>query len=247
MRNPRRRGLALAALALGLAATALLPGSAVATTQTQTTTACTAKAAPGAPATSSARNQQVMILHYVSGVKGTYNRYQWSPTGCRWIKKGSATAVFGYNGVIAAARRVQGDGKTPEGRWPVMSVFGQGNPGTNEPYTKINNTQWWDERSSSPTYNRMISGPHGCNLGDCEHLINDTTAGGGYLYNQAIVFAFNPPGPNQHRSGGGSGAGIFFHYAHEYTTGCVAITNYAQLVATVKWLNTTQHPLVVIN
>lgn len=246
MRLRLTRWIALAAGLLTLVGSAaLLPGSASA--EIRPGASCVAKPAPGAPATSSARNHQVMILHWVSGVRGTYNRYQWVVSECRWVKKGSATAVFGYNGVIRASKRVQGDGKTPLGRWPVMSVFGQGNPGTNEPYTKINNTQWWDERPSSATYNRMISGPHGCNLDDCEHLINDTTAGGGYLYNQAIVFAFNAPGPTQHRYGDGSGAGIFFHYAHEYTTGCVAITNYSQLVATVRWLNKYEDPLVVIN
>lgn len=183
-------------------------------------------------------------MQRTSGTYGTFARYEWSQGRCAWQKLGSATGVFGKNGVVPASRRVQGSDQTPAGVFPLLQAFGVGNPGTKLRYTTLGQSQWWDERPASSTYNQMIYGPHGCTRDSCEHLIEDTNAYGKQLYNQAVVIGYNIPVTR--RSGGGSGAGIFLHYARSYTGGCVAINNYAELRATVAWLDPSQHPLIVI-
>lgn len=183
-------------------------------------------------------------MQHTGGTFGTFARYQWNKPSCGWVTLGRATGVFGRNGVVPAAQRVQGSDQTPAGTFPLLSAFGVGNPGTRLPYTRLGTAQWWDERSNSATYNQIIYGANGCTLDSCEHLIEDTDAYGKQLYDQAVVIGYNIPAT--HRSGGGSGAGIFLHYAHSYTGGCVAITDYTELRATVAWLNAAQHPLIVI-
>ncbi|HWU33338.1 MAG TPA: L,D-transpeptidase family protein [Marmoricola sp.] len=183
-------------------------------------------------------------MQRTGGTKGTFVRYQWNARNCRWVALGQATGIFGQNGVVSASQRVQGSNQTPAGTFRLLSAFGVGNPGTRLPYTKLTQAQWWDERPSSRTYNQMINSSQGCTTNTCEHLIEETSAYGRQLYNQAVVIGYNTP--VQHRSGGGSGAGIFLHFARSYTGGCVAVNDYQQLTATVAWLDPRQHPLIVI-
>lgn len=192
-------------------------------------------------------SKQVIVTQRTNGTFGTFNRYQWVASACRWENYGSATGVFGQNGVVPASQRVQGSNATPAGTFPLIQAFGIHNPGTRMPYTTLTTSDWWDERPSSATYNELLTtGPHGCNLNDCEQLIRDTDAYGSQLYDQAVFIGYNLPGPNQKRSGGGSGAGIFLHFAHEYTGGCVAVNDLTELTDTVAWLNPAEHPLIVI-
>lgn len=206
-------------------------------------------AQPPAPTTGiyPSRSQQVIVMQHQSGTFGTFARYQWVASACAWENYGTATGVFGQNGVVPAAQRVQGSNQTPAGTFPLIQAFGVRNPGTRMPYTTLTSKDWWDERPSSKTYNELLTnGPDGCNLNDCEQLIRDTDAYGSQMYDQAVFVGFNLPGPNQKRSGGGSGAGIFLHFAHEYTGGCVAINDLTELTDTVAWLNPIENPLIVI-
>lgn len=156
---------------------------------------------------------------------------------------GYTTAVFGINGVVPARHRVENSGQTPSGTFRLLSAFGQGNPGTRMPYTRIT-TQWWDGRHHSRTFNQMIPRQGGCDDAQCENLANDVPPRG-YVYTQAVLIGYNTTAPYVW-TGGGSGEGIFLHYAHHFTEGCVGLQSLNQLVATVKWLNPKYNPTIVI-
>ena len=192
----------------------------------------------------STHTTQVLLAHLVSGHTGWYNRFQWDATHCRWLKVGSSSAVFGLQGIIAARYRVANDEKTPAGTFQLYNAFGVGNPGTTWPYIRVTPNLWWDGRQWSPTYNRMLPSQSGCDLVNCDHLIDETPAGGGYQYTQAIEIGYNIP--VLHHYGYGSGAGIFLHYAHYYTDGCVGLTDLTELTNTLRWLKPSANPRIVI-
>lgn len=177
------------------------------------------------------------------GHDGWFKRYQFQTVGCRWVLVGYTTAVFGINGIVPARHRVENSGQTPAGTFRLLSAFGQHDPGTRMPYTAIT-TQWWDGRHGSPTFNQMIPTQGGCTDAACERLANDMPPRG-YVYTQAVLISYNTTAP-YHFTGGGSGQGIFLHYAHHFTTGCVGLQSLNQLTATVKWLDPAQQPRIVI-
>ncbi|BBH17348.1 hypothetical protein Back2_16350 [Nocardioides baekrokdamisoli] len=193
----------------------------------------------------SAKVSQVLLAHVVSGHAGWYNRFQWDPATCRWVKVGSSSAVFGSAGIIAAKNRVANDNKTPAGTFQLYGAFGVGNPGTTWPYTRLTPNLWWDGRQWAWSYNHMLASQSGCDLVNCEQLIRDTPAWGGYQYTQAVEIGYNMP--VRHRYGGGSGDGIFLHYAHYFTTGCVGLANLTELTNTLRWLKQSANPRIVIN
>lgn len=186
--------------------------------------------------------QQVIVADRTSGTYGTWARYSWN--GTRWVRvNGSATAVFGRRGVVAATQRRQGTETTPAGTFSLGTAFGAGNPGTRMPYRRVTGCSWWIEDPSQGDYNRWrescaVSGRVARNS---EHLSSYVAAG---LYRQAVVVSYNYAHPR--RSGTGTGAGIFLHYARSYTGGCVAVNSMSELTATVRWLDPARHPVIVI-
>lgn len=195
-------------------------------------------------------SRQVILMKRTKGSKGRFVRFQFRPRRCAWVVMGRATGIFGKNGVVPADERVKNSGTTPAGRFKLLWAFGVHDPGTKMQYERITDRMWWDERGRvdgvlNPTFNERIYGRHGCTRRHCEHLIDYTPARGGYQYRQAVVTGYNTNDPKI-LSGGGSGSGIFLHYAEHYTDGCVAINDYAELRRTVAWLNPKQDPVIVI-
>lgn len=233
--------------AVAVVAATLLPVVTQPAASAATTPACGQVRAPGTGiySNTSARVSQVLLAHLVSGHVGWFNRFQWDPTGCRWLTVGSSSAVFGSAGIVAAKYRVANDNRTPAGTFQLYGAFGVGNPGTTWPYTRLTPNLWWDGRQWAWSYNHMLTSQNGCDPVNCEQLIRDTPAWGGYQYSQAVVIGYNMP--VLHHYGGGSGDGIFLHYAHYFTTGCVGLTNLAELTNTVRWLKQSSNPRIVIN
>lgn len=203
---------------------------------------CPVRTAPYTTVASSGTHQ-VLVAKRVSGHAGWFRRFQFVVSTCRWEQVGYTTAVFGINGVVPARERVENSGRTPAGTFRLLSAFGQGNPGTRMPYARITG-QWWDGRHHSATFNQMIPRQGGCTITWCEPLADDVPPRG-YVYTQAVVISYNTTAPYVW-SGGGSGSGIFLHYAHYFTEGCVGLQSLNQLTATVRWLDPGQQPRIVI-
>lgn len=227
-----RRALLSCALVLAPVAT-LAPHATAAQAATRTVS-------PWAPGThvSYRTSQQVMVARYVSHNRGTYNRYEWRGQATGWVRVGTSRASFGYGGVKPGSRRVEGDGSTPLGTYPIMETFGVGNPGTRMTYHRIDRCSWWSAKGR--TYNRFVEQ---CGHGSGEHLV-DYTTNTKKQYLQAAVIGFNW---NQVRAPHrGSGSGIFLHYAPGNTAGCVGVMTRSEINATVAWLDPTRHPTIVI-
>lgn len=182
-------------------------------------------------------SQQVMVAKYTGSKRGIYNRYEWRGSK-GWVKMGSAKASFGYGGVKPGNQRIQGDGSTPLGTYPIKETFGVGNPGTKMKYRKINGCSWWSGKGK--TYNRFVQQ---CGHGSGEHL-TDYTTNKNKQYLQTAVIGFNWNQVRYPRKG--SGSGIFLHYAAGNTAGCVGVMNRNEMNSTVKWLDPSKNPTIVI-
>jgi L,D-peptidoglycan transpeptidase YkuD (ErfK/YbiS/YcfS/YnhG family) len=190
-------------------------------------------------------SQQVMVADRTSGTHGTWARYQWKGTSRGWVKESPSGvgSVFGSGGVVPASIRRQNTSTTPAGDFGFVSAFGVGNPGTKLAYRTVDSCSWWDENPASSTYNRFVENCR-TTLKDPatgEHLASYTSS----MYRQAAVLDYNYYG-SQHRSGAGSGAGIFLHYATSHTGGCVALDSHSELNATIAWLDPAENPRIVI-
>lgn len=183
-------------------------------------------------------SRQVVVADHTGGLRGTWARWEWRDSA--WVKVGSAgRTTFGYGGVKPGPARVQGDGSTPTGTYPLEFAFGRADPGTALPYRTITRCSWW-VGSPEADYNRWresCADPPRSG----EHMLSYMNRG---LYVQGVVIGFNYDRPVV--SGRGSGTGIFLHYSRGNTAGCVGLTDLAELTETLRWLDPAADPVIVI-
>jgi L,D-peptidoglycan transpeptidase YkuD (ErfK/YbiS/YcfS/YnhG family) len=165
------------------------------------------------------------------------------PSGCWEPAAGPWSGFIGYDGFAAPGQKREGDGKTPSGVYgfgPV--VYGNAaNPGVHETYQPIDCGDWWDEDSSSPTYNTFqdlscsdTNPPF--NNGSSEKLWEEANA-----YPSFAVIDYNT-GPITK----GAGSAIFLHASLGHgTAGCVSVP-LADLDWFLRWMEPSQDPLVVM-
>ena len=123
---------------------------------------------------------------------------------------------LGRNGVVPAEDKVEGDGSTPAGAYPIRRVFYRADrvPAPNT-YLEANATRsdyGWCDDSEAPTYNEFVYLP-------TPYSHEDLYLNSSY-YDLLGVIGYNddPPVP-------GKGSAIFFHVTPDYgsTSGCVAM------------------------
>jgi L,D-peptidoglycan transpeptidase YkuD (ErfK/YbiS/YcfS/YnhG family) len=136
-------------------------------------------------------------------------RLQWS--------RGSAVAAVGRSGVKADKR--EGDGATPAGTYPLVSVFYRedrvARPDSTLPVTPLAPNDGWVDAPGDPNYNRLVTLPYPASH---EEMWRDDG-----LYDALVVIGYNldPVVP-------GAGSAIFLHVAapdFAPTAGCVAVEN----------------------
>ncbi|MBO6806538.1 L,D-transpeptidase family protein [Thalassospira sp.] len=129
----------------------------------------------------------------------------------------SFRCALGFNGVIDADSKTEGDGKTPAGRWQLRYVMYRADrrpcPRTRLPVTTISFWDGWCDDPKHPDYNCPVRLPFDASH---EKLFRDDD-----LYNIIVVLGHNddPPVP-------GKGSAIFMHIAkpdYAGTEGCVAL------------------------
>jgi L,D-peptidoglycan transpeptidase YkuD (ErfK/YbiS/YcfS/YnhG family) len=122
---------------------------------------------------------------------------------------------WGRAGLVAEKR--EGDGGTPQGRYPMRRVLYRGDrlekPLTSLPCQIINPDDGWCDDPKDLNYNRPIKLPY---LASAEEMWRED-----HLYDLVVVLGHNddPPIP-------GLGSAIFFHLAgldYAPTAGCVAV------------------------
>jgi len=125
--------------------------------------------------------------------------------------------ALGPAGVVAAADKREGDGKTPLGVWPIRRVLYRpdrgGAPKTDLPVEALEQDDGWCDAPDDPRYNRPVRLPYPASA---EALWRDD-----HVYDLIVVLGYNddPPVP-------GLGSAIFLHLAwpdYRATQGCVAL------------------------
>ena len=198
------------------------------------------------------QSRQVLVATLTGGSTGTYHgtwaRYQWDGTSWAQVGDTNTDVRFGKNGVRAGSVRVVGSYTTPAGTYSLPFAFGEGNPGTAMSYRTITACSWWLGNDAftigrPDLFNRWYENCSG-SYPDSEDLSFYRDKG---FYRQAVVVAHNYYDPRK-ASGPGSSSAIFLHYspAGSYTAGCIGLTNYSELVNTVRWLDPAQNPVIVI-
>jgi L,D-peptidoglycan transpeptidase YkuD (ErfK/YbiS/YcfS/YnhG family) len=154
--------------------------------------------------------------------------------GCQRQADGSYTQALGpysgrvgYNGVVSAASKREGDGRTPAGVYWLRNGFGAlGNPGLARPWTVVGANHVWVDDSRSAYYNTMQLGPANGRWAHAEKLLNRPA----YDYAQAVAY-------NDARVPY-AGSAIFLHVSTGgATAGCVSVPATA-LVSLFRWEGT---------
>ncbi|MBA4012954.1 MAG: hypothetical protein C0481_13885 [Phenylobacterium sp.] len=126
--------------------------------------------------------------------------------------------ALGKGGVIAAADKREGDGKSPLGTWGIRRVLFRpdkgGPPQTRLPTKALERDDGWCDAPGDPAYNRAVKLPHPASA---EQMWRDDE-----VYDLVCILAHNddPPVP-------GLGSAIFMHLArpgYTPTEGCVALS-----------------------
>ncbi len=148
-----------------------------------------------------------------------------SPDGSLHLDGRVMRCALGRGGVRTDKR--EGDGATPVGDWPMLSLFYRPDrldlPETTLPTRPITRQDGWCDDPTHPDYNRLVSLPFSAGH---ERLWREDR-----LYDGLIVLGYNtdPPVP-------GLGSAIFLHIAqpdYSPTEGCVALApaDFCDLVA----------------
>lgn len=178
-------------------------------------------------------------------------------TGQGWRQViGATPARLGYAGLVPAAQRRQGTGKTPAGTFAIPSAFGRlANPGTGLPYRQFDRDDAWTYNPRYPgTYNvfQTVGRPWSSYGGYVERLWEY-----GSQYRYVAVLDFNlPDGPVRTGPDGvrrvsrpadiRAGGGIFLHVSNgTKTAGCIAIPQ-DRMRDVLRWLDPARHPRIVI-
>ncbi|MFB6847586.1 L,D-transpeptidase [Streptomyces sp. NPDC056373] len=163
----------------------------------------------------------------------------WDREDGRWVKRGSAPARFGANGLVAGATRKQGTNTTPTGLYGLPYAFGikAAPSGTAYPYRRVHQDSWWCQDNDSRSYNRW-SEPRAadCRAAEAEHLITYSAQ-----YAHALVIGFNYERPVR-----GRGAGIFLHVnGRGATAGCVSVPEDA-MRQILGWADPARRPHIAV-
>ncbi len=130
--------------------------------------------------------------------------------------------AIGRGGTCPAADKREGDGRTPQGRWPIRAVLLRpdrvARPALRLPWRWLRRADGWSDDPADPAYNRPVVHPH---AQSAERMWRDDG-----LYDVVVVLGHNDAPPVA-----GAGSAIFLHCWNEAapTEGCVAVAKQALL------------------
>ena len=134
-----------------------------------------------------------------------------------WREVFSASAFVGRGGIVAAADKREGDGKTPAGVYALGRAFGVlDDPGSKIAYTKLRPGDCWVDDPQSRHYNTWAK----ADAPDKDWRSAENLAGEKVAYAHALVIEYNtrPVAP-------GAGSAIFLHCSTgRATAGCVSVS-----------------------
>jgi L,D-peptidoglycan transpeptidase YkuD (ErfK/YbiS/YcfS/YnhG family) len=165
----------------------------------------------------------------------TLEAWERQPSGAYRRVYGPVGAFIGAQGIGTASETTS---RTPAGQFTLTQAFGiNRNPGTALPYRVVDSNDWWVSDVRSPLYNRYAR----CAPATCPFntRVSERLGTAGPVYGSFAVIDYNR-GPVVR----GAGSAFFLHVSNgRPTAGCVAIPA-ANLVALLRWLAPTQHPII---
>ena len=189
----------------------------------------------------------------------TLRTYRKNADGTWSAQFAAMPARNGYGGWVAAAKRVQNTGTSPQGTFGLTTAFGlKANPGTKLPYLLANSNDYWVGDQKDPrTYNLFqtyASAKRTWRIGEAEKLASYPTQ-----YEHVAVIDFNRPKPStvvwnstysEYVTSAPVnvklGSAIFLHVNGKGSTaGCVSLSR-ANLISVLKWLDPAMKPRIVM-
>ncbi|WP_010647398.1 SH3 domain-containing protein [Oceanobacillus massiliensis] len=148
-----------------------------------------------------------------------------------WKQLMDVSGFIGKNGF--ADNKVEGDGKSPVGKFTIGHAFGRaGNPGTKLSYKAITADDVWVDDSNSTHYNSWQS--KSATNGQWSSAENMDIP----LYTHGFVINYNTARTP------GKGSAIFFHIANGHTLGCTG-TAKSNVISIIKWLDPAKNPIII--
>jgi L,D-peptidoglycan transpeptidase YkuD (ErfK/YbiS/YcfS/YnhG family) len=157
---------------------------------------------------------QLMAVRLAEASESEYENLEYRDGRLHW-SRGSAAAAVGRTGI--KTDKCEGDGATPAGSYPLVSVFYRqdriATPASGLPTRSLAPRDGWVDDPGDPNYNRLVALPYPASA---ERMWLD-----GGLYDALVVIGYNmdPVVP-------GAGSAIFLHIAtadFAPTEGCVAV------------------------
>lgn len=153
-----------------------------------------------------------MLVEYTGGSNATVSLH-YKKNGV-WSEVDSFSGYVGKNGID---KTKEGDKRTPTGTFNLTTPFGiLDDPGSAQPYTKVNKYLYWCGASGSKYYNQLVDSREvsWTKSSADEHLIDYSG-----VYDYGMFIDYNARGE------AGKGSAIFLHCtgSNGYTGGCVAI------------------------
>ncbi len=180
------------------------------------------------------------------GYLAGFRAYQRSSRSAPWKQVfGSWQAETGSGHLIDAARRREGDHATPVGVFGIATtMYGtEPNPGgLHYLYHQLVCGDWWDEDPYSSQYNRFVHVSCAQTPDFASWSEALWTEGNAYPYLAVIDFNTGPIVAGANALG----SGIFLHsWMGTATEGCVALPE-SQLLEVLRWLRSDAHPVIEI-
>ncbi|WP_067727200.1 L,D-transpeptidase family protein [Oceanobacillus damuensis] len=148
-----------------------------------------------------------------------------------WQQLLDVSGFIGKNGF--ADNKVEGDGKTPTGKYTIGHAFGRaGNPGTKLSYRAITPDDVWVDDSNSSLYNSWQSKSETSDKWASAENMDIP------LYTNGFVINYNMSRTP------GKGSAIFFHIASGHTLGCVGVSE-PNVLSILKWLDPAKNPVII--
>lgn len=143
----------------------------------------------------------------------------------KWKYKIKPTTVgIGKNGFALSGQKVEGDGKSPTGLFPLGQLFCyEPDVPTQLPFILTTSEDKWIDDPESDDYNKYIRGETSAKSFEKLRLRSDA-----YKYCMVIEY-------NTHPVVKGKGSAIFFHLGKGATSGCVVIDR-KNMIKILKWL-----------
>ena len=157
---------------------------------------------------------QLMVVPLTEAAAAGYESFEYRGGRLRW-SKGNAAAAVGRSGVTVDKR--EGDGATPAGSYPLISVFYRADrieaPVSQLPVIPLAPNHAWVDDPADANYNRPVALPYPASA---EPMWREDE-----LYDALVVIGYNMDPVMS-----GAGSAIFLHIAtpdFAPTAGCIAV------------------------